>query len=88
MLIKNSDKNNLSNSEATFLPSTRTERLLKLGRVGIHWIARAEYFKMSTHVPGFQSLFSFFLDDQTHVSSSKVFSFIFCIGKSSHQHKV
>ena len=83
MLIKNSDKINPSNAETTFLRSKT-----KLGRVGIHWIARAEYFKMSTHVPGFQSLFSFFLDDQTHVSSSKVFSFIFCIGKSSHQHKV
>ena len=29
--------------------------------VGIHWIAFAEYFKMSAHVPGFQSLFQTFL---------------------------
>ena len=29
--------------------------------VGIHWIALTEYSQMSTHVPGFQSLFSLFL---------------------------
>ena len=28
--------------------------------VGIHWIALAEYSKRSTHLPGFQSFFSFF----------------------------
>ena len=27
--------------------------------VGIHWEALAEYSQMSTHVPGFQSFFSF-----------------------------
>ena len=29
--------------------------------VGIHWIALTEYSQMSTHLPGFQSVFSFFL---------------------------
>ena len=28
--------------------------------VGIHWKALAEYSQMSTHVPGFESFFSFF----------------------------
>ena len=28
--------------------------------VGIHWIALAEYFQMSTHMPGFQSFFQVF----------------------------
>ena len=28
--------------------------------VGIHWIALAEYSHMSTHLPEFQSFFSFF----------------------------
>ena len=28
-------------------------------RVGIHWVALAEYFQMSTHVPGLQSFFMF-----------------------------
>ena len=32
----------------------------KLGHVGIHWIALAEYSQMSTRVPGFQSFFRFF----------------------------
>ena len=39
--------------------------------VGIHWIALAEYFQMSTHMQGFQS-FSGFLAS-------------FCIGQISHQ---
>ena len=38
--------------------------------VGIHWIALAQYSQMSTHMPGFQSLFSFFAS--------------FCIGQISH----
>ena len=38
---------------------------------GIHWIALSEYSQMSTHLPGFQSLFSFFAS--------------FCIGQISHQ---
>ena len=29
--------------------------------VGPHWIALDEYSQMSTHMPGFQSFFSFFL---------------------------
>ena len=39
--------------------------------VGIHWIALDDYSQMSTHMPGFQSFFSFFAS--------------FCIGKISHQ---
>ena len=39
--------------------------------VGIHWIALTEYCQMRTHVPGFQSFFSFFAS--------------FCIGQISHQ---
>ena len=51
MLIKNSDNINPFNVEATFLQSTRMERLLKtkLCHVGIHWIACDEYFQMSSH---------------------------------------
>ena len=29
------------------------------GHVGIHWIALVEHSRMSTHVPGFQSIFRF-----------------------------
>ena len=32
----------------------------KPGHVGTHWIALAEYYHMSTHVPGFQSFFRLF----------------------------
>ena len=47
---------------------------LNLCHVGIHWIALAEYFQMSTHLPGFQSLFRFYVS--------------YCIGQiSHHQHK-
>ena len=31
----------------------------KSGQVGIHWKALAEYSQMSTHLPGFQSFFTF-----------------------------
>ena len=51
---------NPSNTEATFVQSTRTQRFsktIKIHHVGIHWIALAENFQMSTYVPGFQ-LFS------------------------------
>ena len=51
------------NAEATFVQSTRTQRLLKtiykLCYVGIHWIALAELYQMSTNVPGFQSFLTF-----------------------------
>ena len=40
--------------------------------VGIHWKALAEYFQMSTHLPGFQSFFRFCTS--------------FCIGQISHLH--
>ena len=39
--------------------------------VGIHWIALAGHSQMSTHLPGFQSFFSFFAS--------------FCNGQISHQ---
>ena len=39
--------------------------------VGIHWIAFADYSQISTHVPGFQSIFRFFAS--------------FCIGLVRHQ---
>ena len=39
--------------------------------VGTHCISLTEFSQMSTHVPGFQPLFSFFES--------------FCIGKISHQ---
>ena len=73
MLIKNSDSINPSNAEANF-PLEHKNGKTKLCHVGIHWIVCAKYFQISTHVPGFQSSFSFF--------------FYFCIGKISQQHKV
>ena len=51
-----------SNTQAT-VQSTRTLRFSKSSKpchVGIHWIALAEYSKMSTQVPGFQSFFRLF----------------------------
>ena len=64
---------NPSNAEATFVQSTRMQILLKSCHVGIHWITLTEHSQMSTHLPGFQSFFSFFAS--------------FCIGKiSHHQH--
>ena len=54
---------NPSNAEATFIQSTRTQIFLKAiepCRVGIHWNALTEYFHMSTHLPGFRSLFRAF----------------------------
>ena len=54
---------NPSNAEATFVQSTRMQRFLKKTskprHVGIHWIVLIEYSQMSTHVPGFQSFFTF-----------------------------
>ena len=35
------------------------EKISKPFHVGIHWIALAESFQMSTHLPGFQSCFRF-----------------------------
>ena len=43
----------------------------KLSHLGIHWIALAEFFQMSTHLPGFQSVSRFFIP--------------FCICQISHQ---
>ena len=50
---------NPSNAEATFIHSTRMQRLLTW-RVGIHCKALTEYSQMRTHLPGFQSYFRFF----------------------------
>ena len=43
------------------MPKTHPDTLLAKGpcHVGIHWIALAEHSQVSTHVPGFQSFFSF-----------------------------
>ena len=54
---------NPSNSEATLVQSTRTHDFRKPSKpchVGIHWIVLAEYSQIGSHVPGFQSIFSFF----------------------------
>ena len=55
---------NPSNAEATFSQSTRMQRFFlndpKPCHVGIHMKALAEYYRMSTHVTGFQSFFRFF----------------------------
>ena len=51
---------NPSNAEATFVQSTRTQKLFKPSKpchVGIQWIGLAEYSQMNTHVQGFQSFF-------------------------------
>ena len=47
-------------------------KLFKPCQIGIHWKALAEFSKMPTHVPGFQSFFSVF------------FASLF-IGQISHQ---
>ena len=63
--FENNFRNNLnpSNAEATFIESTRTQKSLKTiykpCHVGIHFIALVEYFQMSTHMPGFQSILRF-----------------------------
>ena len=59
-----------SNVEAAFIRSTKTQRFLKTNVV-IHCITLAEYSKMNTHVPGFQSFFKFYAS--------------FCIVQISHQ---
>ena len=61
---------NPSDAEVTFIQCTR----MQTSHVGIHWIARTEYSQMSTHMPGFQSIWRFFAS--------------FCIGRiSQQQHK-
>ena len=47
---------NPSNAETT---SVQTQGRKELCYVGIYWIALAEYYQMSTHMPGFQSLSAF-----------------------------
>ena len=48
---------NSSYTKAIFVKDLIT---IKPCRVGIHWIALAEYSQTSTHTHGFQSFFSFF----------------------------
>ena len=63
-----------SNTEDTFKKHKDAEIFeIHLNPVilAFNWIALAEHFQMSTHVPGFQSLFLFFAS--------------FCIGQISHQ---
>ena len=67
-----------SNAEATLVLKAQGRKdLWKPStpcHVGIHWKALVEYSQMSTHMPRFQSLSSFFAS--------------FCIGQISHlQHK-
>ena len=61
---------NPSNAEATFIQSIRLKDFWKPSKpchVGIHGIALAECSQMSTHLPGFQSIFRGFA--------------LFCIGQ-------
>ena len=44
-----------------FSAEAQGRKPLKPCRVGIHWIALAEYSQMSTHVSGFSVIFQFFL---------------------------
>ena len=65
---------NPSNAETAFVQSTRHRSFLKPSKPshdGMHWITLSEYSQMSTHVPRFQSFFSFFAS--------------FCDGQISHQ---
>ena len=53
---------NLANAEATFVQTQGCKIFLKPSKpchVGIHWKALIECYQMSTHLPGFQSFFSF-----------------------------
>ena len=53
---------NHSHAEATFHQITRMQNFREPSKpchVCIHWIALAEYSRMSNHMPGFQSFFSF-----------------------------
>ena len=57
------DSLNPSNAEATLSKEQESKVFWKPSKaclVGIQFIALAEYFQMSTHVPGFQSIFRFF----------------------------
>ena len=51
---------NPSNAQATLVQRTQKKlKPFKPCHVGIHWIALAVYFQMSTHLPGFRSFFRF-----------------------------
>ena len=53
---------NLTDDEATFVQGRKDFwKPFKPCHVGIHWIALAEYSQMSTHLPGFQLFFVFFV---------------------------
>ena len=60
--------------------------------VGIHWIALAEYFQMSTHVPEFWSFFKFFASSKLATSSIHGYSGLWTTSfwkmKSSQQKKI
>ena len=60
-----------SDAEATVIQSTRVQRF-KSCHVGIYWKALAEYFRMSSHMQGFQSLFRFFVLAKLATSSVRV----------------
>ena len=66
---------NPSDAKATFVHSTRTQKIFEKPsrpcHVGIHWINPAKHSQMSTYMPGFRSFFSFFAS--------------FCVGKIGHQ---
>ena len=74
---------NPSNAEAILSSKAQGNRNLckpsKPCHVGIHWIALAEYSQMSTHLPGFQSIFRFlhhFVLAKLVTSSIRVIKFI------------
>ena len=53
---------NPSNAEATYVQSTRTQRLWKPSKpfhISTHWKALTEYSQMSTYLPGFHSFLGF-----------------------------
>ena len=53
---------NPSNAKVTFMQASKDFwKPSKPYHVGIHRIALAEYYQMSTHEPGFRSFFKFFL---------------------------
>ena len=62
-------------AEATFVHGRNMQfwNPTKPCNVGIHWKAHAEYYQMSTHMPGFRSFFSFlasFCIDQIKLATS------------------
>ena len=63
------------NAVAISILSTRTQifrRPSKPCYVGIHWIALTDHSQMSTHIPGFQSFFRYFVSAKLATSSRRV----------------